>query len=510
MNAALALATAILLILIQPGADITLLAPVALTPLLVACARERRPLTRFLIGWGAGVVYWWGVCYWIQFVLEFHGGMNSFLSWVAFILFCLLKGLHLAIFATLAGWLMRRWFAIPAAAALWAGLERTHGTFGFAWLALGNAGADMGLPARLAPWIGVYGLSFVFAMLAAALSIVVLRRNRRELLWLAVLPTLWLLPPLPAAARGTQSAVLVQPNIDEEADWTAFSQDQLEKGLVGRSMEAALDPPYAKPDLIIWPEVPAPFYYFNDPTFHRYATDLARTTNSYFLFGSVAYTAQQQPLNSAVMLAPDGHFIDRYDKMFLVPFGEFIPPLFSWVNRVTKEAGDFLPGTRVVVFPMGPGRSAGTFICYESAFPHLVRQFTLGGASVLANISNDGYFGHSAAREQHLKLVRMRAMENRRWILRATNDGITAAVDPAGRVIVRVPPYRETVTHVPFSYVTGTTFYTRHGDWFVWSCLALGIGLAAAEALRQRSRKSADRSITPAGIPPDRHTDCPE
>ncbi len=128
--------------------------------------------------------------------------------------------------------------------------------------------------------------------------------------------------------------------------------------------------------------------------------------------------------------------VERYDKIKLVPFGEFVPDIFGWVNRITKEAGDFAPGERVVEFPVN-GHRIGAFICYESAFPDLVRQFASDGAEVLVNLSNDGYFGHSAAREQHLELVRMRAAENRRWILRATNDGITATIDPAGRVAFR-------------------------------------------------------------------------
>jgi apolipoprotein N-acyltransferase len=481
LNFLLAIVTAALLVLIHPGAHLVLLAPVALTPLLVGCARELNWKLRFLAGWVAGIAYWWGVCYWIQFVLQVHGGMGGFLSWLAFVLFAVLKGLHLGVFALLAGWLMRRWYATPALAALWTGLERTHGPLGFAWLDLGNAGVDMAAPMRLAPYIGVYGLSFVFAMIAAALAGVALRSPRRDLAWLVVLPALWLVPAPPAPARGTDSAVLLQPNLDEEEEWTALKSDAMEKALVTRSLEAALDPARGRPRLILWPETPGPFYFYDDPTLHRYATDLARTTGSHFLFGTVAYTERHAPLNSAVMLTPGGEIVDRYDKMFLVPFGEFVPPLFSWVNRVTKEAGDFAPGTRVVVFPMG-SHGVGTFICYESAFPHLVRQFALAGADVLANVSNDGYFGGSAARWQHLDIVRMRAAENRRWILRATNDGITAVIDPAGRVTGALAPFRQDVLRAQFGYIKETTFYTRHGDWFAWGCLLAGIGLAVANA----------------------------
>ncbi len=229
--------------------------------------------------------------------------------------------------------------------------------------------------------------------------------------------------------------------------------------------------------LLIWPEVPAPFYP-SDPAFRDYVTGIARVERSYFLFGGVGYNPAQAPLNSAFMIDPSGAVVARYDKIKLVPFGEFVPDVFWWVNRITKEAGDFVPGNRIVEFPVD-GHKIGAFICYESAFPDLVREFARGGAEVLVNLSNDGYFDHTAAREQHLSLVRMRAVENRRWILRATNDGITATVDPAGRIVYRAPPYQELASDVTFRYIKDVTAYSRYGDWFAWICLAAGLALAA-------------------------------
>jgi apolipoprotein N-acyltransferase len=183
-------------------------------------------------------------------------------------------------------------------------------------------------------------------------------------------------------------------------------------------------------------------------------------------------------MNSAVMVSPSGEMVGRYDKVNLVPFGEFIPPLFGFVNKITTEAGDFHAGERVVTFPVD-GHKVGAFICYESVFAHFVRQFADQGAEVLVNLSNDGYFARSAAREQHLKIVRMRAAENRRWILRATNDGITASIDPTGRVMQRLKPYEETAARLEYSYETAKTVYTRFGDWFAWNCLLAGLALAA-------------------------------
>ncbi len=224
----------------------------------------------------------------------------------------------------------------------------------------------------------------------------------------------------------------------------------------------------------------------NDAAFRDYTARIAQTAQAPFLFGAVGFTPQREPLNSAVMMDPSGKIVDRYDKINLVPFGEFIPPMFGWVNRITKEIGDFVPGERVVVFPLD-GHKLGAFICYESVFPDLVRQFVRGGAEVLVNLSNDGYFGHSAAHQQHLEIVRMRAAENRRWILRATNDGITAAIDPAGRVVERMPAFRR---RPPGCCLTITkaleTPYTRHGDWFAWACFASGFLMSAVSLAHRR------------------------
>jgi apolipoprotein N-acyltransferase len=471
-NFALALLSALLLILVFPNlifpeSGLTWLAPLALTPLLIALSREHRPLWRFLLGEFAGILYWFGVCSWIQFVLEYHGGMGRWGGWAVFLLFSIAKALHLAIFSLLAGVVVNTSYSVPAIAALWTGIERTHGNFGFAWLALGNAGIDMPVPGRLAPFVGVYGISFIFALTAAVVTMIILRRNRRHMLWLAVIPALLALPDLPAPHRPSERAVVLQPNMSEDAQWTPTSAGQARDHLIDLSLEAALR---TKPHLIIWPEVPGPLYYYRDRRFHEEATDLARVSQSYFLFGTVADTKEGAPLNSAVLLGPDGSFIDRYDKINLVPFGEYVPKFFGFVNRITQEAGDFTPGDRMVVFPMGDHK-LGTFICYESVFPSQVREFVRNGANLLVNLSNDGYFGHSAAREQHLEIARMRAVENRRWLLRSTNDGITAAIDPAGRVIQRLPMYRETIADLRFDYLEDTTFYTEHGDWFAWGCL---------------------------------------
>jgi apolipoprotein N-acyltransferase len=306
-----------------------------------------------------------------------------------------------------------------------------------------------------------------------------------ELAWLAPLLFLVLLPPMPPPQRARQTAVLLQPAVSEDTEWTRESADRSQREMLRLSIEAArgLAQP---PSIIAWPEVPAPLYYDADPQFRAYVNGLARETGAHVLLGVVARAPEGGPLNSAALVSPRGTLVSRYDKVNLVPFGEFVPwPFVSITKKISSEAGDFVPGKRVVVSPVD-GHRIGAFICYESVFPNYVRQFAAGGAEVLFNLSNDGYFGHSAAREQHLDLVRMRAAENRRWILRATNDGVTATIDPAGRIRGKLPPYMEAASQTGYTYVTEQTVYTRWGDWFPIACGLLSIGLVGL-TLRTRT-----------------------
>jgi apolipoprotein N-acyltransferase len=166
----------------------------------------------------------------------------------------------------------------------------------------------------------------------------------------------------------------------------------------------------------------------------------------------------------------------------LVPFGEYVPPVFNiFVSKVSNEAGTFQPGEGIRLFSTPAGK-LGVFICYESVFADYVRDITKQGATVLVNLTNDGYFSSDAARQQHLRVARMRAAENARWLLRPTNDGISASIDPAGRVVREFPVEVLTTGRLPYSpaYPGDTTPYTRYGDWFAWMSLLSGLGLSFA------------------------------
>jgi apolipoprotein N-acyltransferase len=336
---------------------------------------------------------------------------------------------------------------------------------------------------RLAPYTGVYGLSFLFALMASVLALAILRRPRIEFLWLLLVPLIAVMPRMPEMRNGSATALLAQPKISETEEWKPVTLDRMMRRQVALSLEGALAKGGQPPELVIWPEVPAPLYYYDDERLRFYVNGLARMIRAHLLIGVVAHTPDGAPLNSATLISPSGVAISRYDKVNLVPFGEFVPWPFGFANHISTEVGDFSAGKHVVVSPIGDHR-LGAFICYESVFPNFVRKFADNGAEVLVNISNDGWFGHSAARLQHLSIVRMRAAENRRWVLRSTNDGITVTIDSAGRLRGMLPPYTEATSYTGFNYVAEKTVYTRWGDWFPLLCATIALLCLVAEAVR--------------------------
>jgi apolipoprotein N-acyltransferase len=299
----------------------------------------------------------------------------------------------------------------------------------------------------------------------------------------------------------------VQPNVplDEASatSWAPWLNPTKLNQLVNMSLNAlsteerrentALDekgqPHIGASPLIIWAENPAPFYFTRDPVFRNAVEGMARLGRAYVVVNTVVPLGlgPSAITNSAVVVDPEGHEILQYDKMHLVPFGEYVP---AWafpekIGKLTAEVGNFVPGTSYRVAPTPEG-AIGVFICYEDIFPQLVRRIALAGAQVLVNISNDAWYGDSAAAYQHLEMARFRAIENRRYLLRATNDGITVSIDPYGRVEKRVARYRTTVLPANFSYRRGQTFYTKHGDAFAWLCTVLaGVMVLVAATLHR-------------------------
>jgi apolipoprotein N-acyltransferase len=251
---------------------------------------------------------------------------------------------------------------------------------------------------------------------------------------------------------------------------------------------------------VVWPESPAPFY-TNDPAFRDVVSKIAIANRTWMVVGTLgvadkppATGEEQQVFNSAELISPTGEWTARYDKIHLVPFGEYLPfpRLLSFAAGLTKAVGEFGRGWSRKPLDAGDAK-LGVFICYESVFPDEVRQFADQGAQVFVNISNDGWYGDSGAWSQHLNQTRMRAVENQRWILSVANTGVTASIDPYGRIVVRAPRKERTTLLAPYALTSVTTFYSRHGDWFAILCAIISMA-ALVERFAFSKRKKAETS----------------
>ena len=226
--------------------------------------------------------------------------------------------------------------------------------------------------------------------------------------------------------------------------------------------------------------IPAPFS-MQEMRFAARAKEVAEKTTNGFLVGEVDWKTKPgvgwRAYNSAALLDPQGRETFLYDKIHLVPFAEHVPlsNWFAFVRRITIEVGDFEPGTEYKVGTLPDGHRFGVFICYEAIFPNEVRNFTRAGAEVLVTISNDGWFGRSAAAAQHLAMARVRSIENRRWLLRSTNNGYTADVDPYGRIVAELPTDMRATLTAPYAYRTDETLYVKFGEWVPWLSLIVTI-----------------------------------
>ncbi len=361
---------------------------------------------------------------------------------------------------------------------------------GLPWNLLGYALADRPRLIQLASLTGIYGVSFLLVVVNTAVAGVLLVRTRRALLVAAA--TLLLVGAIVlAGARLPEvprisSAVLVQTNLPQlssyEPNWVANHQSELSElyQLTLKTVEEQA----TRPALVLWPEVPAPLYFHHDPQLRAQLMALAQTTRTYVLVGVIDYrkdrAGRDRPYNSAVLLAPSGELVGQYDKIHLVPFGEYVPwkPLLGWTGHLVAEVSDFAPGTSKTLLTAGQLRTA-VVICYEAIFPALVREFVVRGADVIVNISNDGWFGRSAAPAQHFNMARVRAVETRRFLLRATNTGITAVIDPYGRVVARAPTNARTVLLAGFAPGHEQTLYVGYGDWFALLCSVVALAALA-------------------------------
>ena len=475
-------------------------------PLLLALIGEKSGGRSLLLGLITGVVFFVGNCGWIATVLLSYGGLSLLGAQLLFLLLALYLSSYYAIFSwtfsklSLSGGSLSYWMA-PA---LWVSTEylRAQVLTGFPWCLLGYGLVDAVHLSQIAKWTGVYGLSFLSICVSAFVAKALVLPSRAAILRLGGTVSALLCITIAFAKTGgeysnpDQLVHIVQTNIDLDEKLDGAGREALLNDLAQLSLPLERSKPQSKlVQVVLWPETPAAFYFNHDPDFRRRMEDIATSAGSYFFFGFVDFRKSQSgstkrdPYNSVAMLAPDGRMISQYDKIHLVPFGEYVPyeNLFFFVDKISTEAGNFKPGSRVVVTPLDHQRSAGTFVCYEAVVSDLVRRFARDGSQVFVNVTNDAWFGESAAPFQHLVMTRMRAIENHRYVLRAANTGISAIIDPYGQVVKTVARNQRLALEGYFKFETQMTFYAKYGDVFAWLCVLASAFVIIGQRLK-RSR----------------------
>jgi apolipoprotein N-acyltransferase len=495
------LGTAFLLALSFPNFDLFFLAWIALVPLLVVVARRPTPIRAFMLGWVSGSVFFYSSCYWLTYSMIHYGGLPAPLAYVLLVPGALIVGLFPGLFALTVSVLVGQWGyrGLVAAPFIWAACEWFRlGVSGQLWNALGYSQAYHPVLIQSASWGGVYAISFLIATVNVAVTLPLLLKSWKTLavsisMLAVVVIAIGASSSLtdktqPSEIRGFINVVAVQPNVPMTLVKTTTEMEELLKRHLSLSTNGLQSfNNDSLPRLVIWPESPMNFTYGSDRTLQNLIAKFARENRTSVLLNSLERAPANGAYNSAVLINEEGRQIAQYDKIRLMPFGEYVP-LPQWLggSLISGIVGDFTPGSRYALMPVANHQS-GVFICIESAYPWIARRLTQGGAEVLINVSNDGYLGPTAVMRQHLANTVFRAVENGRPLLRVTNTGITAYISANGSVSDATEGFNPTVRTWVLTDWKRSTFYTRYGDLFVQLCALVTI-VTVLTALFQKRR----------------------
>lgn len=471
----------------------------SLSPLIVAVALRAsagdKPRRGFWLGVLTGVIYFVGTLYWIATVMATHGGLVMPLA------IALMVGLaiHLSLFVGLFGWILARairrfglgavWFA-PA---FWVATEWLRAWFGwdFPWVLLGSSQTQSIAVVQLASVTGVFGLSFLVALVATAAAAMALSRSRAHLIGVGA-TTIVLAAVIAFGAlrvgRGTLSQEghpirvgLLQGNFPEHKK----DDPALRAAIIERYIDLSRQALNQRAQVVMWPEASVPFFFDLDHVGAAPIRRLAVESKVPIIVGSDELERSregvaQRYFNAAVLVGTDGRTRNSYRKIRLVPFGEYVPfkKVLFFVGPLVEAVADFSAGETFKVFDV-EGSRISVAICYEAVYARIAQAFVEGGSELLATITNDAWFGYSSAAYQHFDQAALRAVEQGRYLVRSANTGISGAVDPYGRAIVRSPLFEATALTVDVRLLSGRTIYHAIGDVVAWLSLALAVLLTA-------------------------------
>ncbi|RLF58958.1 MAG: apolipoprotein N-acyltransferase [Thermoplasmata archaeon] len=478
----LAVLTGLLLTGLFPPAHFSWVAWAALVPLFI-CLKNTAPLQALKLGLLGGMAHYLSLMYWIIFVLDHYGNLGLLLSIGPYFLL----SFYLSLFTALFCWGMVKitrcvsfpWFFV---AGLWVALEylRAHFLSGFPWCLLGYTQYSHLQVIQIADIAGVYGISFLIVLSNGLVFSLLFRQTPKKKAFFRVQFLLGILLLSAAVSYGFYktgsqetfdpqkniTCAIIQPNIDQSVKWDPAYQTKS----INTYRRLTLSVSSANPRLVVWPETAVPFFFQDPSDLTEDVRLLVQAMHTDLLFGSPAYRRKKRTYvyyNRAYLLGSDGR-TSFYDKVHLVPFGEYVPlkRFLFFVDRLVAAAGDFEPGKNVCPL-RNRNLTIGPLVCFEAIFPELARVQVKKGAQILVNLTNDAWFGFSSAPYQHLAMSVLRAVENRRPLIRAANTGISAFISPSGKIEERSPLFVEaTMIREVHPVSSHFSFYTRFGDVF--------------------------------------------
>ena len=497
----LIITSAIFLILSFPKSDQSFFVWFALIPLLFA-VEGKSVYKIFLVGWFCGFLFYTGLVYWIVVVTTTYGGLIYPLGIFVMLLLVTYLSIYLGLSLALSRFIEERTpFPLPLIFPfIWVTLEyiRSFAFSGFPWESLGYSLYQSQYFIQCADITGIYGISFLIVLTNITGYLLLRGIPRKKIPWKEVVLTTVLLSTALLYGKGRLSTIakisetspsipvgLIQGNINQGIKWNRAFRQQA----IAIHQELSVKALNQGVRLIIWPESSTPFYFQSELDYQKVIFDIISDSDTFLLMGSPFFDQQHgriRNFNSAFLLAPTRKVLGRYDKMHLVPYGEYIPlkQFFPFINKMVAGIGDFYSGEsrKLLHLPEAP---FGVLICYEIIFPDLTRRFVKDGAQFLVNITNDAWFGKTSAPYQHLSMAAVRAIENRRFIARAANTGLSSIIDASGKIQSSTKLFTETLLTGTIRMLTIQTFYSKYGDIFAYLSVLFTIVLTSLALVKR-------------------------
>ena len=482
----LAVLSGMLLFLSFPKYGSGLLAWIAFIPLFFALKKAATFTQGLLLGFITGIVSYTGILYWIAFVLVNYGYLPLYTAIVLMLLLACYLSIYIALFAGCIVYFRERLPLYLTAPVLWVCFEygKSFLLTGFPWENLGYSQYLNTYLLQFADVAGVFGLSFLIVLINATVFEVIDKRSKKEYIIASVVFLIlagayaYGICRLDQVNKSVQNSPgmevsLIQGNIDQSIKW----DENFKRETLNKYEQLSLNSLPGNGSLIVWPETAAPFYFQDINSLHNQIINLSRKTKSWLLFGSVSSSQKKNTndsFNSAYLVSPEGDVKGRYDKVHLVPYGEYVPyrDIFPFVKKLTAGIGDLGRGAGFNPLSLD-NKKIGILICYESVLPFAARMYKNNSAGLLVNITNDAWFGTTSAPFQHFSMAVFRSVETRLYLVRAANTGISGIIDPGGHIVAETKIFQNDALKGYVKFVNIPTFYAQYGDILVTVCFVL-------------------------------------